>query len=109
MESSKMESSKIKLCSICQGSGHNKRTCPFNNIRDDEDKETYYLDMKKQRLINDIKSAQELSIESNITQVWLYNQRPCKIEEVKIAINDGLKNDYLELFIKCIKDINELY
>ena len=108
---------RISRCSICQSTEHNRRTCPqrvINDtfIRDQEQdyvEETINISNSKESLIRHLLEREAYEIEPDIFEVWLHNNRPCSLKEVKYAIETGLHKDSLMLYLRIVKDIDIYY
>lgn len=109
-------SSHTKLCSYCSGQGHNIRTCPNKQMDDKRNNqyENYDVNFSKKEilLLKDLKQAQSLDLKPELTLFWIQSKRPGgynTLGKLKVCIDDGLKDDYIKLFITCIDAIDEIY
>jgi len=107
-----------KACSICKATDHNKRTCPKRicpkgevedlSLRKDSEEEVE-IEENKLHLMEHLKKAQDYKIDTDITLYWLTNKRPCNLNQIRLGMDQGLNNDYLQLFIKCTTDMDTYY
>jgi len=110
-----MEAKKIIKCSLCGETDHNKRTCPQKPIEDtfiregDYVEESIEINLKKTLFIQDLLDREAYDIETDIFEVWLHNNRPCKLKEVRYVMDKGLNKDTVILYIRSVKDINIYY
>jgi len=110
-----MEGKKSMKCSLCGEGDHNKRTCPQKTIEDTFIRECNYIEEsieinpKKELFIQDLLDRDAYDIEADIFEVWLHNNRPCKLKEVRYTMDKGLNKDSVILYLRIVKDINIYY
>ena len=109
---------KVKSCSICKGPGHNKQTCPNKKIDDissrkmtegetrGETSEEIDIEEERVHLLQHLKRAQDYKIDPDITYYWLSIGRPCNLNQIRLGMDQGLTKDYLQLFIRCTKELD---
>ena len=108
---------RIMRCSICQSTEHNKTTCPKRLINDtfireeeqDYIEETIEISDNKEALIKHLLERESYEIETDIFEVWLHNDRPCPLKEVKYVIDKKLNKDSIMLYLRIVKDIDIYY
>ena len=117
---------RIMRCSICQSTEHNKTTCPqrvINDtfIREEQDyiepdyieqdyiEETIEISGNKEALIKHLLEREAYEIKTDIFEVWLHNDRPCPLKEVKYIIDKKLNKDSIMLYLRIVKDIDNYY
>ena len=113
-----------RKCSTCGESGHNSRSCPQKQIddtfvrgntieRDNTEyeyvEETISENPKRDSLILHLLDRQAYGIEPDIFEVWLHNDRPCQLKDVKYIMNRNLNKDSILLYLRILKDIDILY
>jgi len=111
-----MDSKKVIKCSLCSETTHNKRTCPHKPIddtfiRNDGEyiEESVTITPNKDILIKDLLDKQSYDIGSDIFEIWLHNNRPCLLKEIKYTMDRGLSNDSIMLYLRIIADIDTYY
>ena len=112
---------RIMRCSICQSTEHNKTTCPqrvINDtfIREEQDyieqdyiEETIEISDNKEALIKHLLEREAYEIETDIFEVWLHNDRPCPLKEVKYVIDKKLNKDSIMLYLRIVGDLETYY
>jgi len=111
-----MEDKKMKACSICKSTEHNKRTCPqrikdtsFRGTTTDYTEESIMIDPKRVILIKHLLDREAYEIESDIFEIWLHNNRPCHLGEVKHVMDRGLSKESIMMYLRIVGDIDTYY
>ena len=108
---------KMKTCSICKSNDHNRRTCPQRVIEDTSlrrDTEEYTeecitIDPKREALIKNLLDREAYEIEPDIFEVWLHNNRPCHLREIRHLMDRKLNKDSIMLYLRLLNDLDEYY
>lgn len=108
---------RITRCGICQSTEHNRRTCPQRIINDtfvreqnqEYIEETIEISDDKEALIKHLLERESYEIEPDIFEVWLHNNRPCPLKEVKYVIDKGLNKDSIMLYLRIVGALDSYY
>tara|TARA_Y100000768_G_scaffold305175_1_gene239081 strand:+ start:1617 stop:1970 length:354 start_codon:yes stop_codon:yes gene_type:complete len=107
---------RITRCGICQSTEHNRRTCPqriINDtfVREEQEyiEETIEISDNKEALIRHLLERESYEIEPDIFEVWLHNNRPCPLKEVKYVIDKGLNKDSIMLYLRIVGALDSYY
>ena len=71
--------------------------------------ESIMIDLKRKTLIKHLLDREAYEIDVNIFEVWLHNNRPCPLKEVKYAMERGLSDDSVMLYLRIVNDIDVYY
>ena len=111
METSK----KIKKCSYCGETGHNKRSCPQKPIEDTEKikKRSHTIEEitisdSREQLISDLLDRQSYDIPIDIFTLWYPQKTTCKQKEIRYTLDRGLNKDSIRLYLDLVKDLDEI-
>jgi len=112
----------MKACSICKSTEHNKRTCPqrikdtsfrvnngANGANGEYTEESIMIDPKREVLIKHLLDREAYEIESDTFEVWLHNNRPCHLGEVKHVMDRGLSRESIMMYLRIAGDIDTYY
>ena len=108
---------RVSTCGICRSTEHNRRTCPQRVIDDtfNRDMEQEYVEESidisdnKEALIRHLLERESYEIEPDIFEVWLHNNRPCPLKEVKYVIDKGLNKDSIMLYLRIVGALDTYY
>jgi hypothetical protein len=110
MDTTKINTTKHRLCSVCGESGHNKRNCPNIPIEDiDIIEEKIIINPKKELLMQDLKERQAYDIPTDIFTLWILHRNLCKQSEIRYILDDGLNKDSIKLYLNLLDAIDEIY
>jgi len=108
-----MEGKKVKSCSICGETTHNRRTCPQKPIDDifvrENEQEVIDISDNKKALIRHLLERESYEIEPDIFEIWLHNNRPCPLKEVRYVMDKGLNKDSIMLYLRIAGSIDSYY
>jgi hypothetical protein len=106
---------KIKKCSHCGETGHNKRSCPQKPIEDTEKItkrsqtiEEITISDSKEQLISDLLDRQSYDIPVDIFTVWYPQKTTCKQTEIRYLLDKGINKDSIRLYLDIVKEFDEI-